>query len=155
MFEQERAEHAVHKTRRGIASERFRQFDCFVHRDLDRYVLVVLQFVQRHAQNVAVNDRELVYGPFRRVLADDRVKLWTTGEDTGHERGSERDAFFRQVVVFHQVLNDLGGWMSRAVNFVKGLERDGARLASNLQKSLAVSWLPRRTGGRQRLRYGC
>jgi hypothetical protein len=155
MFEQERAEHAVHETRRGVAPERFREFDCFVDRDLDRHVLIVLQLEQRHAQDVAINNRKLVYGPFRRVLVDDRVKLWATGEDTGHERGSERDAFFRQVVVFRQVLNDLRGWMSRAVNFVKGLERDSARLASSLQKSLVVSWLPRRAGGRQRLRYGC
>ncbi len=134
MLLQKRPKHTVHETRRAITPVRLGEFNRFVHRDFDRHVCYAFQFVQRHSQNVAINNRELLHGPFGRVFRDEGVQMgarfdYAFGEQLRKLFAISRKVFFVIATAFDHAERVV----SNAVNFKKGLKREGAGLASGFQ----------------------
>ncbi len=121
MLQQERAQDSVHKSRRGVAPKSLRQFDRLVDRDLDRHVVRVLEFVERDAQNVAVDNRELIDGIFWRMQPDDFVQFRAVLGHAVHQRVRELCPFSRQVLAQDQLVENLVRLVTHAVDLKEGL----------------------------------
>ena len=123
----QRSQHAVDEARGAFGAERFCQLDRFIDGNLERRGAVDSHFKNGHAQDVAVDECNLLQRPFRCVAVDDGVQFFFVLQHAFNQpvRGQTQ---LRLLAVGGQVLGQhiLHG-VTRRIQLIQDLQRDTAR----------------------------
>lgn len=139
MFGEKCAEDTVYESGSAVAAESFRQLDSLIDRDLDGHVAEVAQFVQGEPQHIAVDDRQLIDGPFRRKLGNQRVERALVGEDSEHQVSRKICTLACDLALFESIGENTIGRMVDRIDLKESLECQFSREPPLLHSLLAFS----------------